>query len=290
MVLHSKNGQVLTNKGLVEINPQSVQIEPYEIVLPKIFATVFGLNTEDDLESIKRNPNFFLERLFDNLKPTHNNYTLALQRINGNHIYILNSNDAVQSDNFKPKEFNKIRENGKLYRQIEGDLEYELGENDQIWEYVSADGNAYEVIVTDNPTSYLDRVDYVTLNINQNLIPEKQEQLISGLRKSENKYVINYIAAIDKMLTGKGKTIQSAIKGVQEVGKYTYRDSPLGYWYENLGKQIYASFLKSLEIVAARIPAQSMQSFMPMKVIGFEKSDRNTAYVSTVQFLFQGSK
>lgn len=290
MVLHSKNGQVLTDKGLVEINPQSVQIEPYEIVLPKIFATVFGLNTEDDLESIKRNPNFFLERLFDNLKPTHNNYTLALQRINGNHIYILNSNDAVQSDNFKPKEFNKIRENGKLYRQIEGDLEYELGENDQIWEYVSADGNAYEVIVTDNPTSYLDRVDYVTLNINQNLIPEKQEQLISELRKSKNKYVINYIAAVDKMLTEEGETIQSAIEDVQEVGKYTYRDSPLGYWYENLGKQIYASFLKSLEIVAARIPAQSMQSFMPMKVVGFEKSDRNTAYVSTVQFLFQGSK
>jgi len=60
------------------------------------------------------------------------------------------------------------------------------------------------------------------------------------------------------MLTEEGETIQSAIEDVQEVGKYTYRDSPLGYWYENLGKQIYASFLKSLEIVAARIPAQSM--------------------------------
>jgi hypothetical protein len=32
-----------------------------------------------------------------------------------------------------------------------------------------------------------------------------------------------------------------------------------------------------------------MQSFMPMKIVGFEKSDRNTAYVSTTQFLFQGS-
>jgi len=41
-----------------------------------------------------------------------------------------------------------------------------------------------------------------------------------------------------------------------------------------------------LEVVAARIPAQSMQSFMPMKVAGFERSDRNTAYVATTQFLF----
>jgi hypothetical protein len=55
------------------------------------------------------------------------------------------------------------------------------------------------------------------------------------------------------------------------------------------GNQIYASFMKSLEIIAARIPAQSMQSFMPMKIVGFDNSDRNTAYVSTAQIWLQGS-
>ena len=47
------------------------------------------------------------------------------------------------------------------------------------------------------------------------------------------------------------------------------------------GIKIHTSFLKSLEVVAARIPAQSMQSFMPMKVIAYENANVNTAYVST---------
>jgi hypothetical protein len=66
-------------------------------------------------------------------------------------------------------------------------------------------------------------------------------------------------------------------------------ESPVGSYFINLGHKIHTSFLKSLEVVAARIPAQSMQSFMPMKVVAFEAPDINTAYVSTAQFLFQGS-
>jgi len=44
-----------------------------------------------------------------------------------------------------------------------------------------------------------------------------------------------------------------------------------------------------LKVVAARIPAQSMQSFMPMKVVAFDAPDINTAYVNSAHFLFEGS-
>jgi hypothetical protein len=44
----------------------------------------------------------------------------------------------------------------------------------------------------------------------------------------------------------------------------------------------HSSFLKSLEVIAARIPAQSMQSFMGMKVVAFEDTDTNNAYVSNL--------
>jgi hypothetical protein len=57
----------------------------------------------------------------------------------------------------------------------------------------------------------------------------------------------------------------------------------------NLAHEIHTSFLESLKVVAARIPAQSMQSFMPMRVVAFEGEDVNTAFVSTAQILFQGS-
>ena len=54
-------------------------------------------------------------------------------------------------------------------------------------------------------------------------------------------------------------------------------------------KKKYASFLSSLYFISSRIPAQSLQSFMPMKCIGWTSDDNNTAYVSYIQTFLQGS-
>jgi hypothetical protein len=47
--------------------------------------------------------------------------------------------------------------------------------------------------------------------------------------------------------------------------------------------------MRSLKIIAARIPAQSQQSFMSMQVEQFANPDTNNAYVSIFQFYLQGS-
>jgi hypothetical protein len=47
---------------------------------------------------------------------------------------------------------------------------------------------------------------------------------------------------------------------------------------------MHTSFLKTLNIVAARIPAQNQQSFMAMEVEAYDNPDINSAYVSTYQF------
>ena len=52
---------------------------------------------------------------------------------------------------------------------------------------------------------------------------------------------------------------------------------------------MHTSLLKSLDIIAARIPAQNQQSFMPMKVVAWDNPNINTAYVSVMQFFLQGS-
>ena len=49
------------------------------------------------------------------------------------------------------------------------------------------------------------------------------------------------------------------------------------------GRELYTSFEQSLEMVAGRIPAQSQQSFMIQRVVGFDSSGLNTAMVSTFQ-------
>ena len=51
----------------------------------------------------------------------------------------------------------------------------------------------------------------------------------------------------------------------------------------------YNSFKKSLDILAARTPSQTMQSFMSMKISEFDNSGLNQCFVSTSQIWFQGS-
>jgi hypothetical protein len=60
-----------------------------------------------------------------------------------------------------------------------------------------------------------------------------------------------------------------------------YRLLPNDNYIIKSGKEKHTSFLRSLDIVAARIPAQSMQSYMPMKIVAYDNPDINTAYVST---------
>lgn len=58
---------------------------------------------------------------------------------------------------------------------------------------------------------------------------------------------------------------------------------------EKIAKIRYTSFEKSLESIAARIPAQAMQSFMGMDTVAFIKGDANDVYVSHWQLFLQGS-
>jgi hypothetical protein len=54
MKLHNKKGSVILVDGTeIQLNPSSINIEPYEIVMPKIFASIFGLEIGDDLNVIK---------------------------------------------------------------------------------------------------------------------------------------------------------------------------------------------------------------------------------------------
>ena len=56
-----------------------------------------------------------------------------------------------------------------------------------------------------------------------------------------------------------------------------------------MGRRVFASWQKSHEVVSARIPAQSMQSFMPMRNVAYNLGGKNDAYVSISQIWLQGS-
>lgn len=58
---------------------------------------------------------------------------------------------------------------------------------------------------------------------------------------------------------------------------------------DQVSQRTYVSWEKSHNFIAARIPAQSMQSFMEMKNVGYFDTESNDAYVSVWQIFIQGS-
>ena len=51
----------------------------------------------------------------------------------------------------------------------------------------------------------------------------------------------------------------------------------------------HTSFLDSLECIVSRTPAQSHQSFMAMRIVGFDQGKANSIYVNRMQLFLQGS-
>jgi uncharacterized protein YeeX (DUF496 family) len=54
--------------------------------------------------------------------------------------------------------------------------------------------------VTDNINNYLDKIDYVTLNINTENSPKSIQTIIEGLRQSDNESVKDYIEMFDHLM------------------------------------------------------------------------------------------
>lgn len=58
---------------------------------------------------------------------------------------------------------------------------------------------------------------------------------------------------------------------------------------DKIKEEMKVSFDKALYYTASRIPAQTLQSFMQMKLVGWTQNTKNVAYVSHIQTWLQGS-
>ena len=156
--------------------------------------------------------------------------------------------------------------------------------------YVDDKGNAHRVIVTDNLQYYIDNTESNGVVVST----MADDSVKTQLETSKNKRVSNIYKAIKYLGNGDINSGYNIIREALKDPKYTDFNKLLGIneilrYIQDTGKEIWNSFNQSLKLVAARIPAQSMQSFMAMKIVGFVDSDVNTAYVSTLQTYLQGS-
>lgn len=167
--------------------------------------------------------------------------------------------------------------------------------------YNTSTGTEIQKIETSGIQFYLDNMEYNSIYINQAVSDTEFSSILTRSLNSTNTVANNIASKIQK--TGsKEKSLKEAIKKQRELsdklGNYEelLKLDPKDPFYKFannqitlLGRRMHTSFLKTLKIVAARIPAQNQQSFMAMEVEGYENPDINSAYVSTYQFYLQGS-
>lgn len=287
--LLSSTTKVKINGQALDIDRASVQTQAYELIMPKTFATNFGLKEFDDLNTIKNDPDFFIKQYLRNqaTKVEENQYAVELKVSDGNHYYLLPKKMVIGSGLTKRNNIFTIVIDGRTYRvDSTGNTMYELTPNTEI--YVDALG--HEVIVTDDLNAYVDSLhfDSVKLSTSLRTRPSIVDSLVKGFNRSKKKAVKSF----GRYITAYGEGVDSILQLNSEYHSLTldnYLQANPTNPIIRAGREKHASFLKSLDIVAARIPAQSMQSFMPMKVVAYDNPDINTAHVSTMQILLQGS-
>lgn len=345
----SESVNVTINGKPIAVNKETIQISSYGLVMPKTFKSNLGLGEFDELEDIKNDPLFFVDKLIDRFGTKVesyedeegnliNNFHLELKRSDGNHIYVrkgLTGSDLVK----KVDIITRTDEDGNVFR-INGDgkVMYQLHSAEDVV-YQDYEGN--EIIVTsddkvtwtdmdDNEIDitgmeitrsvgdvwinsktgdqikrkfdsgmqfYLDTMDYNSFSISSASTDNEFSDILSKAQNSSNQTASKLANRIAKVGEGKDdfkKTIAQR-NLVNKMNNYRamledaeLKDFAMQHLRE-LGEQMHTSFLRSLEIIAARIPAQSQQSFMAMQVESYDNPDINSAYVSLFQFYLQGS-
>ena len=256
--------------------------------MPKIFINEFGLDQYDDLYSIKNDKLFFVKRLQQHYTSNLTNeqlYDIELKRLNGHHYYILQKENMQNLQGVEEK---------VIFTRVEDDHIYRVDDNNQVIYELSSkndkvfvDKNGVEIIVTDNPEFYIKKLNYNFVKFTQRSDAdyEKLIALLKDIKKLQHFYdFFNF--SLDKRKANE----ELANIGSLDLTDQNLATAPFPFkTLVNQGLSIHSSFLKSLDVIAARIPAQSMQSFMPMKVVAFDNPNINTAYVSTAQIWLQGS-
>lgn len=288
--------QIHNKKVKVDLN--TLNVIPYEVIMSKTFLHQFGLDYSDSVDKIANDPLFFTRKLLRKRNPliTNQNYfDIELKSPDGQHKYILDRRKLPDTSNFEELEIRKqYDDNGVLWRlDFSNKKMYKLyDKNDKVFKVGGA-----EIILTSNPLFYTKAIKSNDIIFSQNLSEEEIKSYIEEFAKSKSRN-LNSIADEYEEYEDSYQRINAYKQQLTMLDANSLTPTNLeNYKAENktlkrlisYGNKMYSSWKKSLEIIASRTPAQSMQSVMPMLVIAYENSNSNYAFVSDAQLWLQGS-
>ena len=295
---------VMIGGKVYNIDGDSITPIAYELIMPKIYKTVFGLQENDDLQRISADKNFFARRGISRLKNQIGDdslYDYQLKRFTGDHMYIFDANHGPIPKGLIPSpNFHLFTEQDGSYSRVdvEGNVIYPLSSKD---DEVMMTADGVEVIVTKNPAFFIENnnsnaITFSNSRVNEERMQDIVDKLKNSTTNNGRRFIRTFTDRNGKIknfstLKNRNRMFADLEESILESNEST-GNADLDRLVAEIsqeGLKVHASFLKSLDVIAGRIPAQSQQSFMTQKVAAFTNSDINSAYVSTFQLFIQGS-
>jgi hypothetical protein len=266
---------------------------PAELVMPNIYKTSFNVEGTSVSEIIKNKEKFFSKFLEQEFEEVGDDADFRIRVKNGNNPIVVKYVNDIEKVIIE----NATNSYGRI--QI---IERSVG-NTVIKEKFRIDpkGNVLYKIPTGVTVSIQDGVDYVYIALSE--ISGESNILLKSFERTAKDFIKSFGENISSITPLKHSPIKVTDKsGIpfnqNEVTYQLFREihnyngprpdiSNDNWFIENksniinqISKQMFVSWQKSLEFIAARIPSQSMQSFMPMKNIAYIPGEHNSAYVS----------
>ncbi len=285
------NSNTLKDVRYLPTTVENVHVEGAEIVLGKMWASQFLLEEGDDISDIlKLGSRFFASRLREKYKLPDKSldeyYDTITWTKDGNPILV-----KIASDSKYELEGVTTNRDISIVDGVAYLDERELCSTNNRQFYKVNDGRTqYNVLVVNSVEDFKDFLEDADITIYK--INPVSNNLI-GLVEPNNDG--NYVY---KNNDGYDETLSEEIFNTldDETKLYILRsimqtkgDSGFNRRLNNLATRMFDSFKLSLNAVGARIPSQGMQSFQPMKIVGFSDSLTNDVYVNRHNTYLEGS-
>lgn len=285
-----------------------------ECAVGKPFANKFLLEEGDSLNDVS--VTFFENKLKKRgiSSWTNNYYDVFLKSVNGYEVHFSNVESTIASlknNNYEVEEITPdtiTNVDGEIIRRAPKGITYPFNENMKVYK-VTKDGKTSELITNYTNDDIINiystnqfsgtffnfkpLVNNIIKNLGvttddiEDLIKNEENEKLEELNQKiiDNKYhgKLSSLYSLYKSIEGKEKD-RTPVEILLYLSKLEQAEN-----YKPLARKMYRSFQEAIKIIAARIPAQSMQSFMNMKITSFLETESNVMYIPTNMLVYAGS-
>lgn len=260
---------------------QNTQYTANEIALGKPWATKFMLEEGDSLGDIlSQGVGFFLNKLTERRTTAANidSYDLYLSGANPVHfVFDQNTVDKLLKEGkIKIMAIDQIVKDNRFFRVLPNGDSYEISENMIFYTLTNDDGSKSELIYGARPDNvnklWNSKVfsgynfNYQARNVDNLLLIRNNFPTLSKRQIADSENKLELLQALNTDQRNNTTRVE-----------------------QQQAQKMATSFQEAINYIVARIPAQSMQSFMNMTITGFIDANTNIAYVPVEQLIYQGS-